>query len=103
MSLAFFAVLFRIVARIQLGDSFAVSIKTKKLITTGLYAKIAHPIYVFSLLALTGVLWSFARPIYFLALLPFLVLEVARARKEKQALLNVYGEKYKQHLKRVRF
>src|SRR5690349_7279247 len=35
------------VARWQLGDAFSVNAQARHLVTSGLYAKIQHPIYVF--------------------------------------------------------
>jgi protein-S-isoprenylcysteine O-methyltransferase Ste14 len=49
---------FRILSRIHLGDSFSVKSEAKKLVTSGMYSKIRNPIYIFSLLAFTGVIRS---------------------------------------------
>jgi protein-S-isoprenylcysteine O-methyltransferase Ste14 len=38
--------IFLIMARVQLGTSFAVSPQAKELVTRGLYSKIRHPVYV---------------------------------------------------------
>src|ERR1700757_1662744 len=42
-------------ARYQLGASFSVSAKARKLVTTGIYSKIRNPIYVFGLMMLAGI------------------------------------------------
>ena len=41
-----------VVARLQLGGSFAVKAKATTLVTTGLYSRIRNPIYVFGALML---------------------------------------------------
>ena len=41
-------------ARHQLGDSFAVRAEAKKLVTHGIYSKIRNPIYLFGALAFAG-------------------------------------------------
>ena len=41
-------------ARHQLGDSFAVRAEAKKLVTHGIYSKIRNPIYIFGGLAFVG-------------------------------------------------
>ena len=43
-----------IVARLQLGASFSVQAKAKKLVTTGIYSRIRNPIYVFGGVLLVG-------------------------------------------------
>jgi protein-S-isoprenylcysteine O-methyltransferase Ste14 len=50
-----------VVARIQLGASFSVSAKARKLVTTGLYAKIRNPIYVFGGMFLVGMVMVLER------------------------------------------
>jgi protein-S-isoprenylcysteine O-methyltransferase Ste14 len=43
------------VARLQLGESFSVSAKARKLVTTGLYARIRNPIYLSGELLFVGI------------------------------------------------
>jgi protein-S-isoprenylcysteine O-methyltransferase Ste14 len=45
---------FWMLARHQLGESFAVRAKAKKLVTHGLYSKIRNPIYLFGGLGALG-------------------------------------------------
>ena len=83
-----------IVARLQLGASFSVSAQARKLVTTGLYAKIRNPIYVFGALIFVGLVmvtekWAL------LALIVVLVpMQIVRARKEEQVLAEAFGEEY---------
>jgi protein-S-isoprenylcysteine O-methyltransferase Ste14 len=83
-----------IVARLQLGASFSVSAQARKLVTTGLYAKIRNPIYVFGVLIFVGLVmvtekWAL------LALIVVLVpMQIVRARKEEQVLAEAFGEEY---------
>jgi protein-S-isoprenylcysteine O-methyltransferase Ste14 len=82
------------VARLQLGASFSVSAQARKLVTTGLYAKIRNPIYVFGALIFVGLVmvtekWAL------LALIVVLVpMQIVRARKEEQVLMEAFGEEY---------
>ena len=81
-----------IVARLQLGASFSVSAQARKLVTTGLYAKIRNPIYVFAGLFLVGLVMVTGRWAL-LALLGILVpMQVARARREEKVLTEAFGE-----------
>jgi len=82
------------VARWQLGPAFSVGAEARRLVTTGLYSRLRHPIYVFgtmaflfSLLALQG--WR--------ALVSWVVvilIQVARARREDRVLAEAFGTEY---------
>jgi protein-S-isoprenylcysteine O-methyltransferase Ste14 len=82
------------VARQQLGVAFSVRPEARQLVTTGLYAKLRHPIYVFGtmafllvLLALQGwqalVIWAVLIPV-----------QVIRARREAGVLAEAFGAEY---------
>jgi len=82
------------VARRQLGVSFSVKPQARQLVTTGFYAKLRHPIYVFGtmavllvLLALQGwqalVIWAILIPV-----------QVIRARREEKVLAEAFGADY---------
>jgi len=86
-----------ITARLQLGASFSVQARAKKLVTTGLYSKIRNPIYVFAEFFLIGLglmlgLWPLL--VIPVALIP---VQVARARKEEQVLAAAFGEEYERY------
>ena len=83
-----------LVARIQLGRSFAVSAQARKLVTTGLYSRIRNPIYVFSALFLCGVAIAMGRPVLLLVLLVLVPVQISRARKEERVLTEAFGEEY---------
>ena len=82
------------VARRQLGVAFSVRPEARELVTTGLYAKFRHPIYVFGtmafllvLLALQGwsalVIWAILIPV-----------QILRARREEAVLAQAFGAEY---------
>ena len=82
------------VARWQLGRSFSVGAEAHELVTSGLYARVRNPIYVFGttsfllvLLALQGwqalVVWAVLVPV-----------QVARARREEHVLADAFGAEY---------
>ena len=52
-----------IIGRRQLGESFSVMPKAKSLVTTGLYSRIQHPLYVFLDLLLLAVIVAFQLPV----------------------------------------
>lgn len=83
-----------ITARIQLGNSFTIGAHAKELVTVGLYSKLRHPVYYFSILAVIGIAifsWSIYMtiPVIFL-----IVIEIIRIRQEEQILKKTFGKKY---------
>ena len=49
VTLALVSASLAIVARTQLGNSFSVTPKAKDLVTHGLYSRLQHPMYLFSI------------------------------------------------------
>ena len=86
------------VARVQLGKSFSFRAQAKVLVTTGLYSKFRHPIYLFGELAFAGLFLAWGGLI---AALAYLVLtsptEIVRSRKEEAVLEKAFGEEYRQY------
>ena len=83
-----------IIARLQLGDAFSLKAKAEILVTTGLYSKFRHPIYLFGFVAYCGVMLIWGRWIPFLCLLLIYSVEVARVRKEERILAQTFGQEY---------
>lgn len=83
-----------IVSRFQLGEAFSLKPKAKYLVTKGIYSKIRHPVYVFSSLAFLGVAIFLRNHYVFLLLLLFVIIQIIRIKKEEQALLKKFGNKY---------
>jgi protein-S-isoprenylcysteine O-methyltransferase Ste14 len=82
------------VARIELGRSFSIRAKATELVTSGIYAKIRNPVYVFGTLFIAGIILWADRPIWLLVLLVIVPMQVVRARKEAQVLEGKFGEVY---------
>jgi protein-S-isoprenylcysteine O-methyltransferase Ste14 len=92
-----------ITARIQLGNSFAVTPQAKALVTHGLYARIRNPIYLF-----VGVMWlgvTLALHLYWLFLpwCALLVLQTLRARREGIVMHEAFGQAYIDYRKQTWF
>jgi protein-S-isoprenylcysteine O-methyltransferase Ste14 len=92
-----------LIARVQLGRSFAVSAQAKKLVTNGLYSRIRNPIYVFSAVFLSGLAIAIGRPMLLLFLVVLVPLQIIRARKEEQVLTEAFGEEYLRYKSRTWF
>ena len=88
------AFLLWIVARIQLGNSFTIGAHAKELVTVGLYSKLRHPVYYFSILAVAGIA-IFTWSIYMLVpVILLVVIEVIRIKQEERVLEKTFGKKY---------
>ncbi len=97
--LAFISFLLWITARIQLGDSFSIDAKAHRLVTHGLYSKLRHPIYYFSICAVIGIgiyIWS---TWIFFPIIILMTLEVFRIRNEEAILSRTFGIKYQKYKK----
>jgi protein-S-isoprenylcysteine O-methyltransferase Ste14 len=84
-------------ARIQLGNAFSVAPQASSLVTHGLYSKIRNPIYVFATFTLAGLVLYLNRPAFLLLLLPVLLLQALRARRESQVLEQRFGDAYREY------
>jgi len=95
MVLAMVSFGFWVTARVQLGNAFSIGAKASQLVSNGLYSKLRHPVYYFSILAVTGIgiyawtTWAII-PIALLVLL-----EIYRIKQEEIVLLKKFGTAYK--------
>ncbi len=90
-------------ARYQLGTSFSVTAKARKLVTAGIYSKIRNPIYVFGLVMLTGIALVLQEPAFWIVLVFVAVLQTVRARKEARVLEDTFGEEYREYRRKTWF
>ncbi len=83
-----------LIARVQLGNSFTIGAHAKELVTVGLYSKLRHPVYYFSILAVTGIA-IFTWSIYMTVPVILLVaIELIRIKHEEKILEKTFGKKY---------
>ena len=102
MALAGVSFVFWMTARFQLGRSFSVTAKAKRLVTGGLYSKIRNPIYLFGGLGFAGLALAWGNPIGLLWFLqvPF---QAARAYREQMVLERAFGDEYRSYKARTWF
>lgn len=90
------------IAVIELAHSHLHSMKLGKLMTTGIYGHIRHPLYLGTVLMyLVFTFWTFS----LLSLVPWLIAAVAyneMASYEEQLLTKRFGKEYSEYKKRVR-
>lgn len=90
-------------ARIQLGRAFSVQAKATTLVTTGLYARIRNPIYVFGGLLIAGVIIWLDRPWLLLCFIILIPMQLIRSRKEEQVLAEKFGAAYLDYKRKTWF
>ena len=101
--LACVSIILWIIARTQLGDAFSVEPKARPLVVKGLYAKIQHPMYIFSFLATVGVLLMFQN-LYLYIILPVMaVVQIKRIMTENALLKNMHGSSYDAYVENIWF
>jgi protein-S-isoprenylcysteine O-methyltransferase Ste14 len=92
-----------VMARLTLGRSFSLQAKATALVTTGIYARIRNPIYVFGGLMLAGAL-VWVHQLWWLLIFAVLVpMQVLRARKEEQVLEEKFGDEYREYKRKTWF
>ncbi len=90
-------------AHIQLGTSFSLTPQARKLVTRGVYSKIRNPIYIFSLVFLTGLALLVERPLLLALGAVIVPIQIVRARREAAVLEEKFGEEYRQYRARTWF
>lgn len=81
-------------ARHQLGSSFSLKAHARKLVTTGIYSKIRHPIYFFAGVGYVGLFLAFGYMIPAVAFFIFYSTQLLRVFKEESVLRQAFGEEY---------
>ncbi len=103
-ALCVFSLGMSVVARFQLGAAFSVRAKAQRLVTTGVYAKIRNPIYVFGQMVFVGVAMMAER---WWLLLPAVATcpgaDVAGEWAMRRVLREAFGEEYERYRARTWF
>lgn len=97
------AFLLFVLARLQLGSAFSVEAKASKLVTTGLYARIRNPIYVFGALMILGVIVFVGLPWCLLIFAVLIPLQIWRSGREAKVLEEKFGEEYRAYKRKTWF
>lgn len=102
-AIALTSVVLILVARFQLGSAFSVRAKATRLVTTGLYARLRNPIYVFGCFFCLGVAMFVPFWPFLLALVVIIPMQIARARREASLLEATFGDEYRRYRRRTWF
>tara|TARA_Y100000310_G_C20618082_1_gene781753 strand:- start:69 stop:506 length:438 start_codon:yes stop_codon:yes gene_type:complete len=98
----FIGIIVWIAGKISLGKKFTIQYSPKGLVTSGIYSKVRHPLYLGGFLTYLG-LGLYFRSIIGLALILVVVLPlfIYSAVKEENLLIGKYGEKYQRYKKKT--
>lgn len=93
-----------IVARRELGNSLTIKPEARKLVTSGIYSKIQHPLYISQTLVLLGLAlflqsWIFG----LLCVGGYILLSIYRGYEEHRVLRNAFGEEYEVYASKTWF
>jgi protein-S-isoprenylcysteine O-methyltransferase Ste14 len=92
-----------VTARIQLGSAFSFRAEARRLVTTGLYSKIRHPVYFFGTAAAVGSFLALQVWLLFWAMVALGGVTLLRIRKEDRVLHEAFGEEYDEYRRRTWF
>lgn len=92
-----------IISRNQLGKSFSVMPAARALVTTGLYSKILHPMYVFLDLFLVSLIVGLNWPILLWAWAVVVLVQTLQGRREEKVLAAAFGAEYEAYRSRCWF
>ena len=92
-----------VAARRQLGSAFSFRPEARRLVTTGLYSRIRHPVYLFGTAAglsafLTLQIWPL-----FWTMVALGGVTLLRIRKEDRVLREAFGREYEKYRRRTWF
>src|SRR5262245_29322216 len=92
-----------VAARIQLGSAFSFRAEARRLVTTGLYARIRHPVYLFGTLAALSAFLTLQVWLLFWVLVALAGVTLLRIRTEERVLREAFGEEYEEYRRRTWF
>jgi protein-S-isoprenylcysteine O-methyltransferase Ste14 len=91
------------IARLQLGEAFAIRPQAQVLVTHGLYAYFSHPVYVFSALAFVSYVMLVDQYKWLLLLIIIVPAQLFRCNLEYQVLRKTFGGEYDEYRENVIF
>ena len=91
------------VGRYQLGSSFAVRPAAKALVTSGLYSRIQHPMYVFLDLGLLAALVATGWTVAIAVWLAMVVVQAIQSQREETVLARAFGAEYEAYRRHTWF
>lgn len=94
---------FWVLARIQIDRALSDDKRTEVLVKTGMYRYIRHPVYLFSSVSLISMVVYLKAPIFLAIIVPIILLQIWRARREERTMKEHFRERYEQYRHRTWF
>jgi len=90
-----------VLARLQLGPAFSFHARADHLVTTGLYSRFRHPVYLFGSIA--GVASLVALQVWWVLVVALLLspITIVRATREERVLRASFGKEYERWRQRT--
>jgi protein-S-isoprenylcysteine O-methyltransferase Ste14 len=92
-----------VTARHELAECFSGTPKAKRIVRSGVYSKIHHPIYIGGLLICISLCLLYRNLIFYSVLLVAFVIQSIRARAEEKILTEKFGQDYLDYKKSTWF
>lgn len=92
-----------ILARLQLGSSFSFKPEARRLVTSGLYSRVRHPVYVFGTVAALSALLTLQAWALLAVGVALIPITLYRIRREEQVLEAAFGPQYGSYRDRTWF
>jgi len=87
----------------DIGSSFSGFPETKKLVTTGMYAKFGHPIYYSGTLMDIGLVIYTQNLVILIIVLFVFIIQLIRIHEEEKVLIKKFGKRYKIYKRKTIF
>jgi protein-S-isoprenylcysteine O-methyltransferase Ste14 len=84
--------LLAVLVLVQLGRSFSIMAEARRLVTSGLYRRVRHPLYLAEELAVIGIALQFLSPSTALLLAIQIAFQLRRMVNEERVLLEIFPE-----------
>ena len=88
------SLLLLLLSRRQLGTSFSATPQARRLVTTGIYSKIQHPMYFFLDLVFIAVIVAVSLPVLLAVWVLLVMAQTLQSRREERSLANAFGAEY---------
>jgi protein-S-isoprenylcysteine O-methyltransferase Ste14 len=90
-----------LISRRQLGGSFSVNPEAKTLVTSGLYSRLQHPMYIFLDLFLASLIVVLGLPVLLWVWALLVLVQVIQSGREEKVLAAAFGAEYRAYSART--
>lgn len=92
-----------IYSRYSLGKFYSLLPQAHKIVTTGIYSKISHPVYFSQMVVLGGFFLFVGQILLWGLFISILLIQIYRIRQEEKILIQKFGNQYLEYKKSTWF